>query len=234
MVFCRRKKSDLPEEQSRELLIASATRLFALKGFDGTTVRDIAADAKLNVSLVSYYFDGKEGLYRACLARFGREQLGVMERLLVPPTVSGSRGSEEMETKVRLAIGEFLQAQISRPEIFELVQREIDSQLPLARDIFEETFLKLFGLWVDFFSAGQKLGLLRPTVDPSVLVQLIHMSLTQMSRCDHIRKSFFAQSIYDANYRSHLIDQIVAIVLQGVAQPNSYSNAPLESSRSLP
>lgn len=47
-----------------EDLIRAAKRLFASQGFDGTTVRDIADAAKTNLSLVSYYFKGKEGLYR--------------------------------------------------------------------------------------------------------------------------------------------------------------------------
>jgi AcrR family transcriptional regulator len=47
---------------SREKLIFSAERLFAERGFDGVSVRDIANDAKVNSALVGYYFHGKEGL----------------------------------------------------------------------------------------------------------------------------------------------------------------------------
>jgi AcrR family transcriptional regulator len=49
-------------ESSREKLIASAERLFADRGFDGVSVRDISNAAGVNSALVGYYFRGKEGL----------------------------------------------------------------------------------------------------------------------------------------------------------------------------
>jgi AcrR family transcriptional regulator len=49
-------------ESSREKLIASAERLFADRGFNGVSVRDIANAAGVNSALVGYYFRGKEGL----------------------------------------------------------------------------------------------------------------------------------------------------------------------------
>ena len=52
----------IDSESSREKLIASAERLFADRGFDGVSVRDIANAAGVNSALVGYYFRGKEGL----------------------------------------------------------------------------------------------------------------------------------------------------------------------------
>jgi len=47
---------------SREKLILSAERLFADRGFDGVSVRDIADAAQVNSALVGYYFGSKQGL----------------------------------------------------------------------------------------------------------------------------------------------------------------------------
>jgi AcrR family transcriptional regulator len=47
---------------SREKIFASAERLFAQRGFNGVSVRDIANDAGVNSALVGYYFGGKQGL----------------------------------------------------------------------------------------------------------------------------------------------------------------------------
>ena len=55
-------KKHVPLESSREKLIESAEHLFAKRGYDGVSVRDIANDAKVNSALVGYYFRGKEGL----------------------------------------------------------------------------------------------------------------------------------------------------------------------------
>ena len=49
---------------SKETIIQTAKKLFSQKGFRATTIRDIANDSGLNSSLISYHFNGKEGLLR--------------------------------------------------------------------------------------------------------------------------------------------------------------------------
>jgi AcrR family transcriptional regulator len=52
---------------SRSLLLDAAEKLFASKGYAGTSVRDIAKESKLNLSLISYYFGSKEQLFAALM-----------------------------------------------------------------------------------------------------------------------------------------------------------------------
>jgi AcrR family transcriptional regulator len=47
----------------RERLLDAAEELFAERGFDGTSIRDLAAAARCNIASVNYYFGGKEKLY---------------------------------------------------------------------------------------------------------------------------------------------------------------------------
>jgi TetR/AcrR family transcriptional regulator len=51
-------------ERSRRLLLDAAMDEFAEKGYAGARVQSIADRAGLNKQLISYYFGGKEGLYR--------------------------------------------------------------------------------------------------------------------------------------------------------------------------
>ena len=46
-------------------IINVAEKLFAEKGFAATSVRDIANEADVNVSMISYYFGSKEKLAEA-------------------------------------------------------------------------------------------------------------------------------------------------------------------------
>jgi TetR/AcrR family transcriptional regulator len=48
-------------------LIATATRLFAERGLNGVSIRELSTAAGVSISMISYYFDGKEGLYSAVL-----------------------------------------------------------------------------------------------------------------------------------------------------------------------
>jgi AcrR family transcriptional regulator len=59
------------ENQTREKLIVAAETLFAQHGYQGVSVRAIAAAAGVNWSLLGYYFRGKEGLLFEIYRRHG-------------------------------------------------------------------------------------------------------------------------------------------------------------------
>jgi AcrR family transcriptional regulator len=54
-------------EVTRASLLAAATNRFAREGYDGVSLREIAADAGVDVSLVSRYFGGKDELFAEVL-----------------------------------------------------------------------------------------------------------------------------------------------------------------------
>ena len=60
--------NDLPQDESvRERLLVSASRLFAQKGYAGTTVREIVDAAGVTKPVLYYYFGNKEGIYLALM-----------------------------------------------------------------------------------------------------------------------------------------------------------------------
>lgn len=54
---------------TREAILDSAMRRFARQGFEGSGVREIAADAGVTAALVNRYFGSKEGLFAAVIER---------------------------------------------------------------------------------------------------------------------------------------------------------------------
>lgn len=50
---------------ARSRLVLAALRLFAEKGYEGATTREICELARANISAIRYYFNDKAGLYRA-------------------------------------------------------------------------------------------------------------------------------------------------------------------------
>lgn len=53
-------------DETRRKIIEAAISLFGRHGFEGASTRDIAARAGVNAPALQYYFENKEGLYRAC------------------------------------------------------------------------------------------------------------------------------------------------------------------------
>lgn len=57
--------SEFNEKQIQILQVTE--KLFAEKGFDGTSIRDIAKQANINIAMVSYYFGSKEKMLEALI-----------------------------------------------------------------------------------------------------------------------------------------------------------------------
>ncbi len=61
----KKPPKDIAGNDGRARLLQVAMRLFAEKGYDGVTVRDIAAAASVSVGLINHHFGSKEGLREA-------------------------------------------------------------------------------------------------------------------------------------------------------------------------
>jgi len=64
--------------ETRRRLLYAGRRRFALHGYERTTLRQIAADAGVNLALIKRYFGSKEGLFEAALAA-APEQLAELD-----------------------------------------------------------------------------------------------------------------------------------------------------------
>ncbi len=62
-------------------ILGAAEQLFADHGFEGTSVRDIAQKAGVNLAMISYYFGSKEKLMSALIEHRSSYSLGLLEEL---------------------------------------------------------------------------------------------------------------------------------------------------------
>jgi AcrR family transcriptional regulator len=69
---------------TKQQILDVAERLFADKGFAGTSLRSVVREANVNLAAVHYHFGSKEGLYRAVVARIAEQivtaQLGQLSK----------------------------------------------------------------------------------------------------------------------------------------------------------
>ena len=69
-------------EETRARIVGTALRLFGDRGYDGVSTREIAHEAGVNPPALQYYFDSKEGLYRACAEHVADRALAAIEPML--------------------------------------------------------------------------------------------------------------------------------------------------------
>ena len=85
-------------EARRQQLIDSARRLFAERGFNGTTTREIAAAAGVTEAVIFQHFSDKDSLYAAILAQQAADP--EVERLIEALTAAAAAQDDERLLRV--------------------------------------------------------------------------------------------------------------------------------------
>lgn len=199
------------QQDTRAALIEAAEDLFAQKGFEGASVKEICEKAGVNVSLVSYHFEGKEGLYRTVLETFAGKGMELAERLLSAP-----KSKEEFLLRLQMFAEELVGTHVRHPKATRILHRECSAETSVARDVFQRTFHKVFEQFVAFLTVARKNGFLRKDIEPVIAAGVFFASVSHFCNTDELRKALFGLTIHDADFRKRAVDHLFQIFVRGV------------------
>jgi len=111
----RTRRPRMTATERREQLIETARGLFAERGFDGTSIEEVAARAEVSKPVVYEHFGGKEGLYAVVVDREVRRLLGMVQAGLT----SGS--PRELLEQAALALLDYIE---QAPDGFRILVRD--------------------------------------------------------------------------------------------------------------
>lgn len=132
-------------EETRERIVDAALRLFREKGFDETTMRDVAAEADVATGAAYYYFRSKEELVMALYVRTAEGA-----RAVTPPAIAQSA---DLKKRIRAVIDTNLrQFANHRRLLAALVRIGMDPSHPLSPFGKETTPMREEG--IEFFRSA--------------------------------------------------------------------------------
>jgi AcrR family transcriptional regulator len=198
------KHNDARDGSTRKQLLAAARHAFAKKGLSGTSIRDIAQEAQLNSSLISYYFAGKDGLYRACIEEISATSLQMTKKTLQP-----AANETEFRVRLKMFLDNIFQLFLEDRDTGLILIREYDRQHSPAADIFRESFLKIHGVIEEFFKHAQSIGYLDPEKDPFTLAGLLFGCFTSQMRMNHLQERTHKKTLLKAEEKRKVEDHIV-------------------------
>jgi TetR/AcrR family transcriptional regulator, cholesterol catabolism regulator len=129
--------------QARERIIAVAETLFNQQGFDGASMRDIAAAAKMQPASMYYHFGSKEELLWAVWEKGGVELLNRVNDAIAPVTDRWQR----LETACIAHVSGLLDWRRANQALFVMppwhYPESIKARVIALRDEYEAIFIKL-------------------------------------------------------------------------------------------
>lgn len=119
----------------RDHILDAAEKLFATKGFDATSVRDIGQEADVNIAMLNYYFGSKEGLFHELVVRKARFMRMQLEELKKNQTLSS-------EEKIAYAIDKMVERMFINKAFTLSISRELSkADQPKQRKLIMSVFL---------------------------------------------------------------------------------------------
>jgi AcrR family transcriptional regulator len=152
----------------RSQILKESQRLFAAKGFDGTSLKDIAEAVGVRKPSLLYHFPSKEKLRLAVLAAVLERWNEVLPRLLM----AAAGGEHRFQSIIRETVSFFSED----PDRARLLVREIlDRPADMQRRL--ETYVRPWiGVVADYIRKGQEHGEIHEQVDPEAyILQVINL-----------------------------------------------------------
>ncbi len=155
-------------------IIDTAEKLFSIKGFDGTSVRDIANEAGINVAMISYYFGSKEKLMEAVFEEKTKKMRLKVESMLQDTTMTTRQ-------KVNILIDDYVDKFMLQPEFHKIMLIEQITDKPggvsdLILTLKKRNLTSVRKLILE----GQKRGEFRKNIDPVLMMATMVGIVSQM------------------------------------------------------
>ncbi|HVX50801.1 MAG TPA: TetR family transcriptional regulator [Chitinophagaceae bacterium] len=168
--------SDMATYNEKQLqILQTAEHLFATKGFEGTSVRDIADEAGVNIAMISYYFRSKEKLMETLFEqRLGNVRMRV-ESLIKDNSISPVE-------KVNILIDEHIDRVMQRQKFYKILYCEqVLNRNNMIIDMMNDFKKRHVAIISELIKDGQKKGVFKKkAIDVMLMVNTMVGTVAQM------------------------------------------------------
>ncbi|MDF0726440.1 forespore capture DNA-binding protein RefZ [Cytobacillus sp. S13-E01] len=152
--------------ETKQKVIDAAIYYFNTKGFDGTSVREIAKKANVNVANISYYFENKGGLLEHLLATYFEGYLSVLENRY------NNMDLKSATECLLLVVKDTLMYQKENRHLARFVHRELTLDTLLIREIMTTYLAKEKYYLKSILEAGIRQKEFKKIAIPLTIIQL--------------------------------------------------------------
>lgn len=185
-----------------ENILFAAEKLFAEKGFEGTSTREIAKAAQVNISMISYYFGSKEKLYEKLM------EYRMNEGQFFSKDIIERTDINEWE-KVEKIVDQFAGKVRHNKCFYRIMQREqLYTQNPQIVEFLKQTKIGFITMYSKILESGLKRGIFTKNPPIYLLHATVSGTLFYASNGKEMYKEFLNNTedgdVFDDRYYSEL------------------------------
>lgn len=206
---------DDSKNDSRVCILRAATKLFARLGLDKCSTREIAKESDSNISLISYYFGGKEGLYKEVMRHYAWQIKNSVDQIF-SYSEQNPMTREHFVQEIEKMVDNMIELRLGNPEMSMIFSREKLTGMPFSKEVHEEIFYPLIQKFYEIFKLGQKNGFVREDINPAFFFVTLSEGVWgffELIECQTQINQDCANLLHD---RSEIKNQILSIYLTGV------------------
>ncbi|MBO0662048.1 TetR/AcrR family transcriptional regulator [Jiella sp. MQZ9-1] len=191
---------------NREIILDAAIAVFAVHGFRGSTVDQIAAKAEMSKPNLLYYFRRKQDIYRAVLEH-------TLDDWLTPLSAIDPQGDpiEELRRYITLK----LKMSAENPAASRLFANEILAGAPVIGDFLKTRLRQLVHEKAGVIRRWVAEGRLAP-VDPTHLIFTVWAVTQHYADFDVQIRAVLGSQIDQPGFREQTAQAVLTIVLNGI------------------
>lgn len=180
-------------------IIEVAERLFSRQGYNGTSVRDIAKEAGVNVAMVSYYFGSKENLLVAVFQNRALEIRMKIETMLKDVELS------PLEKVYRL-IDTFIAKMVEQQHFHKImVQEQVFANDTNVTSLIRQTKKDNQVLVKEIINEGQKKGVFKKNIDIPLMMSTLVGTANHLITTQHFYKEINGlEDMPEEEFQKHL------------------------------
>ncbi|OYZ21684.1 MAG: hypothetical protein B7Y39_08770 [Bdellovibrio sp. 28-41-41] len=203
------------EQTARLDILNTARSLFAKKGFEAISVREIAKESGQNISMISYYFGSKEGLYKEIIGGHMQMVGGEIRKLF--QTNSGKELTAKMfRSDLKSLVTIIVGMKYGNPEMISIMQREKVNGLPFARELHEKTVGPIAEQVIAIFKEAQKKKIIRSGFDVGAFLGILFESIIGYMTSQDCGLSVLKGSYELPKDKEKFIEFLTDLFLQGI------------------
>jgi len=201
--------------EPKSQILKAARSLFAQKGFEGASIREIAAESEQNPAMISYYFGGKEGLYKAMLQDHLEKTLTEIQAIFSKDSID-QMSKELFSHEVRSMVALVTALQLDNAEFTRIMHRERVDNLPYSREIHEQMIGPVADQIEEVFAAAKKNQVIRDDLDTRVFMGFLFEGVLGYLNVNQCGLKTMKGSFEFPRDRERFIDFITQLLLGGI------------------